>query len=221
MINRIKNYLKFLKVVNVRLFFYLNFFCKNIIRVDNSKIIPYKGSVIDISKEAKIYLSGGDFEIGCEKLKKSKSETYIRMRGKSILSLSKGAHLSYGTTIEVLNGGILEAGYFSMNTGSVIIAAKKIILGQDVMIGRNSIIYDSNYHSIVDCDGIEKQKSEEVKIGNHVWLTSNVMVLKGTNIASDSIVSAQTVIKGNLVKSAVYSENRTVKMKEYYGNWNR
>ena len=74
MIRKIIQYAIFLKKVNIIQFIYLNYFCQMIIRTDNSKIIPYKNAVIEINRNAKIYLGGGDIEIGCELLKKSKTE---------------------------------------------------------------------------------------------------------------------------------------------------
>ena len=56
------------------------------IRTDHYKLIPYKNSVIDISKKAKIYIRGGDIEIGCDMIKKSKAETRVRLRENGIWS---------------------------------------------------------------------------------------------------------------------------------------
>ena len=62
-------YYLFLKKVNIFDFFYLNYFCKSIIRTDHYKVIPYKNTVIEIPKTAKIYVESGDIEIGCDVLR--------------------------------------------------------------------------------------------------------------------------------------------------------
>ena len=49
---RLFQYFSFLKKVNIIDFFYLNYFCESVIRTDHYKLIPYKNSVIDISKNA-------------------------------------------------------------------------------------------------------------------------------------------------------------------------
>ena len=46
--NKIKEYLRFLRRIRIIKYSYLNYFCKEIIRVDNSNIIPYKIAVIVI-----------------------------------------------------------------------------------------------------------------------------------------------------------------------------
>ena len=150
---RLFQYFSFLKKVNIIDFFYLNYFCESVIRTDHYKLIPYKNSVIDISKNAKIYIRGGDIEIGCDLLKKSKAETRVRLRENAIWSSKNGCKISYGTTLEILDNAILNSGYFTVNCNSVIVVAKKMYLGQDVMIGRNAVLYDSDFHQMLDKKG--------------------------------------------------------------------
>lgn len=47
------------------------------------------------------------------------------MSGKSIISLIRGTRISYGVTIEVLDNTLLDAKYFTINTGSVMVVNKK------------------------------------------------------------------------------------------------
>lgn len=82
--NKIKEYLRFLRRIRIIKYFYLNYFCKEIIRVDNSKIIPYKNAVINIEIGARIYIANGDVEIGCNLLKGSREETRIRLRENAV-----------------------------------------------------------------------------------------------------------------------------------------
>ena len=96
--------------------------------------------------------------------------------------------------VEVKDNAVLDTGYFTANSGSVIIADKKITLGEDVMLGRNVIIYDSDFHTIYDDNGLPCNFPKPVVIEDHVWLTSNITVLKGVTIGKDSLITAQTVI---------------------------
>ena len=58
---------------------------------------------------------------------------------------------------------------------STLIAAKKICLGQDVMIGRGVVIYDSDHHTIRDAQGEVTNPDVPVSIGDHVWLATNML----------------------------------------------
>lgn len=221
MINRILNYVRFINKIDFLKFIKLNYLSKNIIRLDNSKIIPYKNAIIVLSKDCRVYISNGDIELGCDKLRHSKVETLVRLRGKAVWCSTGGCNIAYGTTIEILNNAILDSHYFTMNSRSVLIAAKKIILGKDVMIGRNVILYDSDFHSIYGNNGRIINKSKELNIGSHVWIASNATILKGTYIGSNSIISAGNIVCGNVGKKVIYSTKIVKRVNENYDNWQR
>lgn len=218
MIQKIIQRIKFYREICFFRYLYLNYFCKNVIRTDQSRIIPYKGCILDLAPGSKIYLGGNDMEIGCDCLKGSKTETLIRLRENAIWSCEGGCKISYGATIEVLLDAVLDCRFFTMNSRSVLIAAKKIRLGQDVMIGRGVVIYDSDHHTIQNCQGEVTNPDASVSIGDHVWLTTNVTVLKGSSIGSGSIVAANSVVHGNVPANALYQSG---KIRENYGTWNR
>lgn len=221
MITKIVNYVKFLKKVNVKKFFYLNYICSSIIRVDKSKIIPYKNAIIDIEKSAKIYLANGDLEVGCDRLNGANVETNVRLRARAVWGSDGGAKIAYGTTIEILDSAVLNSKFFTMNSNSTMIAAKRIDLGDDVMIGRNVVIYDSDYHQIINEQKEIINSNEDVKIRDHVWVATNSLILKGAQIGSRSIIGANSVVKGVIpCETMYYMENRFV-LREKYGDWKR
>lgn len=199
-------------------YLYLNHFCKQVVRTDNSRILPYKGSVLDLAPGAKIYLGGNDMEIGYNRLNGAKTETLIRLRENAIWSCDGGCKIFYGATIEVLRDAILDSQYFTMNGTSVLIAAKKIHLGQDVMIGRSVIIYDSDHHTIRNMQGTVTNPDAPVFIGDHVWLATGSTVLKGSSIGSGCIVAANSVVRGAVPSGSLYQPSKT---KANYGTWSR
>jgi acetyltransferase-like isoleucine patch superfamily enzyme len=98
---------------------------------------------------------------------------------------------------------VFESKFFSANTGSVIVVGKHISLGHDVMMGRNIVIYDSDFHSIPGSDGNPVNYSKDVTIEDHVWLTNNVTVLKGVTIGKDSLISAMTLIRKDIPEKSL------------------
>ncbi|MBQ1688241.1 MAG: acyltransferase, partial [Lachnospiraceae bacterium] len=187
----------------------------------SAKIIPYKGTVMQLAPSARIYLKGKDLEITANKLKKSKSETHIRMDANAVWKCNNGAYLFYNTVVEIKENAILETGYFSANGGSVIIADKHIEFGEDVMIGRNVIIYDSDFHCLLDDEGRAVNKPQKVKIEDHVWLTTNVMVQKGITIGRDSLVSAYTVVNKEMPENCIIGGKSVGKVLKEEVRWNR
>lgn len=218
MISKIFQRIKLYRQLRLFQYIYLNHFCKQVIRTDNSRILPYKGCVLDLAPSARIYLGGGDMEIGYNRLEGSRTETWTRLRENAIWGCEGGCKVFYGTTIEVLHDARLDTQFFTMNGGSVMIAAKKIQLGHDVMIGRGVIIYDSDHHTIRNAQGEVTNPDAPVSIGDHVWLATNAAVLKGSAIGSGSIVAANSTVRGAVPSGSLY---QPLKTKANYGTWSR
>lgn len=208
--------------IDEELYMYLNYQCKNVIRKGKAKIIPYKNVILDIQNDSKIILEGDkDFEIGFNLLKGSRIETLIRLGKSAKIILHHGGFLSYGTTLEVKDNAIFEAGYFSANTGSVFIVDKKVYFGEDVMIGRNVMIYDSDFHQVINYSGEPTNLPQEVVIEDHVWLTSNTNVNKGTHINEGTIIANQTVIYGNIPEYSLVAGKSNGKVHKNDVRWSR
>lgn len=204
-------------------FIRFNFFCSSIVRDKGCYLITYKNSVIDLDKSAKIYISGGKIELGSGKLKGSKAETYIRMGENSVWKSLGGALLFYNTLIEIQRDARLDTGYFSANCGTAVICAKKITVGNDVMLGRNIVIYDSDHHRLT-IKGKEMINPDlEVNIGDHVWITKDVTVLRGANIGEGSIIAVNTVIKKNVPARSMAAGNSLARItpQDPDFDWNR
>lgn len=216
MISKIFQRIKLYRQLRLFQYIYLNHFCKQVIRTDNSHILPYKGCVLDLAPSARIYLGGGDLEVGCDYLKGSKAETLVRLRENAIWSSEGGCRISYGSTIEILHNAILDSQFFTMNSSSTLIAAKKIRLGLDVMIGRGVIIYDSDHHTIRNIQGEVTNSDAPIFVGDHVWLATNTTVLKGSTIGSGSIVAANSAVRGAVSSGSLYQPSKT---KANYGTW--
>lgn len=220
---KIWHIIKFIKnsKISVRKFVYYNYFCKNIVRLDKSKIIPYKGIVLDLHPTSRIYLKGQNLLLCTNKLKGSNAETHIRMNENAVWNCNNGGYLFYNTVLEIKPNAVLDSGYFSANGGSVIIAHKHIVFGEDVMIGRNVIIYDSDFHSILDETGIAYNYPKPVIIEDHVWLTTNVMVQKGVRIGRDSLITAYTVVNKDVPEHSIVGGKSIGKVISNEVKWDR
>lgn len=203
-------------------YLYLNFFCKSVIHKGNGKIIPYKNSVIDIQDTSRIIIEGdADFEVGTNVFKGSKAETLIRLGRYAIWVIKHGGYFFYGTTLEVKENALFESGYFSANSGSVIIAAKHICFGEDVMIGRNVMIYDSDFHQILDAEYEQVNSPQDVVIEDHVWLTANINVNKGVRIGQGSIIANQTVVNKDVPAYSLVAGQSVGKVIKQGVSWSR
>lgn len=72
-------------------------------------------------------------------------------------------------------------------------SSRLVRIGRDCMISWGVQIMDTDWHSLYIDDRLINQ-DEDVAIGDRVWICSNVTVLKGSAIPSESIVAASSTI---------------------------
>lgn len=81
--------------------------------------------------------------------------------------------------------------------GAYIHAQNEICIGEKCVIASGVNIIDSNGHMLNSFDRtVGRDKPERIIIGNNVWIGLNVVILKGTVIGDNSVISAGSVVKG-------------------------
>lgn len=90
------------------------------------------------------------------------------------------------------------------NHFSAISEGPGIKIGNNVLIGANVNIYDSDFHEINPLrrlNGIPKK--ELVTIEDNVWINNNVSILKGSVIGKNSIVACGAVVCGKFPENVI------------------
>ncbi|HGH3372021.1 TPA: hypothetical protein ACJIK4_001497 [Kluyvera cryocrescens] len=78
-----------------------------------------------------------------------------------------------------------------------------VTIGDDCLFA-NTRIYSSDMHSIfLDETGERINKSQDIVIEDKVWLSRDVLILKGTEIGKNSIVGARSVLAGKYSGSSM------------------
>lgn len=90
-----------------------------------------------------------------------------------------------------------------INEGSIIFCLKNVDIGNNVLIGHEVFIIDTDYHGL---DG-NKAKNEPIIIGDNVWIGARSMVLKGVNIGENSIIGAYSLVNKNIPKNSIFAGN--------------
>ncbi len=206
-----------LKDIDILQYIRLNYISKNVIHKGKGKIIPFRGAHVDLEGNSRLIIHDDSLELGLNKVRASKTETLVRLRNNSAWDVKGYCGLSYGTTVEVNDDAKLESGYFTANSNSVLIANKQITVGNDVMLGRNVIIYDSDFHTPYNKENI----SEPVVIGNHVWIATNCMVLKGVHIGDGSVIAASTIVKEDVPERVIIGNSAKQKILSEGAEWKR
>ena len=102
----------------------------------------------------------------------------------------------------------IEIGDHCGLSGAVILAADKITIGNNVLIGANSLITDNDWHNTDPKIRLEECKiTIPVRIENNVWLGVNSVVLKGVNIGENTVIAANSIVVKNIPANVIAGGN--------------
>lgn len=103
--------------------------------------------------------------------------------------------------------------------GTCIHAYNHIKIGNNCLIAANTQIIDGNGHQL--CMDEPKKRlllsdaGREIIIENNVWIGANSIILGGTHIGEGAVISAGSVVKGNIPPKSIYGGNPAVLIKQY------
>ena len=139
----------------------------------------------------------------------------VVIRGKGKVSF--GSNVNFG----VINSPLFHTGYIyieartetseikfgsnvNINNGFSIVSEKNIHIEDDVLIGFNCHIIDSDFHNIeIDRRTETDPLSAEVIIKKNVFIGNNVTILKGVTIGENSVVASGAVVTKSCPKNVV------------------
>jgi len=105
----------------------------------------------------------------------------------------------------------IEIGENSGFSGATIVAYNHVKIGNNVNVGVNACIYDSDFHPI-DAEDRRNHSTEAIKdkpiiIEDDVWIGANVIVLKGVTIGCRSIIGAGSIVTTNVPADSIFAGN--------------
>lgn len=129
--------------------------------------------------------------------------TRIQLDGKSCLEIVGRVELYYDADILCCPGSYLAWRSGWANRGLRIRCARRITIGDDVAFGPDLTILDSDFHQISG----QPSMTQPVHIGNHVWISSRCMVLKGVTIGDGAVVGAGSVVTRHVPAGCLVAGN--------------
>lgn len=190
--------------IDVIKYIYLNYFSKQIIKDKGTKIYPYRGTKIELHKDARIILHS-DLKFCTHKIKGSKAEAYCLLYENSKLEINGVADIAYGCMIQAHRNASIKIGQSHINSYTTLIADKNISIGNEVMISRGVVIFDSDFHPVLDENGRRTNPPEDVVLEDHVWIGVKATILRGSVIKKGAAVGANALITGTVKERALMS----------------
>lgn len=115
------------------------------------------------------------------------------------LTVHGEASIGAGSRISIDETGELEIGNnFTISGRTTINANQHITFGQDCMLSWDIMLMDTDYHKIYDAQGKRINIPKPIRIGNHVWIGSRAVILKGVSISDNVVVAANSTITKNV-----------------------
>lgn len=120
-----------------------------------------------------------------------------------------GCVISAFTKVKV-SGPFVMGRRVHIATGCFIAAGRAgLTFGDDVLVGANCTIVTGNYR--FDRLGVpltaQGTEGKGVRIGDRAWIGSNSVVLDGADIGNDAIVSAGSVVSGQVAPNSILLGN--------------
>ena len=173
------------------------------IKVHSSVIIGSMGDkkALILNDNSKVLIGyGQSFGLG--------GTTYWKMGKKGKIIFNGNARIGRGTQI-IADGEISFGKDFYCNANCIINCGRRIVFGDNCLIGWNVEIIDGDGHKVFH-SGIKSEEYKEIRIGDHVWLGSNCMLLKGCKVANDSIIAAKACVTKSFSESNVIIGNNRI-----------
>ena len=95
----------------------------------------------------------------------------------------------------------------------------KIMIGDDCLFSNSIELHTTDYHSILHMGGGRINPVKDICLDEHVWVGVRTIILKGTHIASDSVVGAGSVVTSSFDESNVIIAGNPARVVKKEINW--
>ena len=121
------------------------------------------------------------------------------------------------TIFSIVPGAVLTIGNRVGISNSAIVCHNSITLGDDVVIGGNVKIYDTDFHRLSEgCRELDDRKAARkgaMVIRDRAFIGAHSIVLKGVTIGEGAVIGAGSVVTKDVPAGEVWAGNPAVKIK--------
>ncbi len=146
----------------------------------------------------------------------------IEVTRRGNLSIGKSLHLNSGHNYNLIGRqqkcifwieGTLIIGDNVGMSSTAIICNYQITIGNNVVIGGNTVIYDTDFHTldpqVRNNKSLDKQgaKKSLVCIGDNVFIGAHSTILKGVTVGNNAVIGACSVITKDVPANEIWAGN--------------
>lgn len=146
----------------------------------------------------------------------------LRLYGKGRLFLADGVKINSRfrnnpiggqtySSIYIKENAVVSIGQETGMSNVSIYAATGVVIGEHTKIGGSVKIYDTDFHSLNYEARMNREtdhpKTGAIKIGNHVFIGADTIILKGVTIGDKSIIGAGSVVTRSIPEGEIWGGN--------------
>ena len=136
----------------------------------------------------------------------------LKMGANAKMIVNGNAQIMKGCFIEIMPGAIFKLGArTSFNEQTRIKVSKRFYVGDDSIFAFKGFIMDSDVHKIGKNGDITKitasDVTKEIIVEDHVWIGTNVTILKGVKIGNGSVIGAGSVVTKDIPQNVLAAGN--------------
>lgn len=127
-------------------------------------------------------------------------QCYLYIDDNAKLCFESDVKIASGSRINVI-GTLIFKRNFRNSASLKIDCRKKITFGENVLVGWNCTVLDTDGHDVLDKSSNKINFDNDIYIGNNVWIGANVTILKGVKLNDGIIIAYGTTITKSIKES--------------------
>lgn len=129
-----------------------------------------------------------------------------------------GKHTTFRNNFHTMvegKGRIIIGDNCFFNNGCSVNSLEEVVIGDGTIFGENSHVYDHNHRFRSADDSIKSQgyAVAPVHIGKHVWIGTNVVILKGVTIGDNAVIGAGCIVEQDIPADSIVTWGGSLEIK--------
>jgi acetyltransferase-like isoleucine patch superfamily enzyme len=132
---------------------------------------------------------------------------HYRSRRSVGLQIGRGTGVYRETHLDLGPEGQVIVGDFCTVVGAIFSTNSRVTMGDYVLISKDVVIADRAWAAPPTGESIYSRESNDIEIGDDVWIGTRAVILAGTRIGRGAIIGAAAIVQGEVPPFAIVAGN--------------